>query len=98
MKKTKRSMLNIVTSIIPSFILIIIGFLKFKFFINVYGDDLNGIVQLITQIYAYLSLAELGFGAATNVKLYKYFRWQLVSYDMVNHINNLLKNQSHIAS
>lgn len=74
MKKTKRSMLNIVTSIIPSFILIIIGFLKFKFFINVYGDDLNGIVQLITQIYAYLSLAELGFGAATNVKLYKYFQ------------------------
>lgn len=74
MKKTKRSMLNIITSIVPSFVIIVIGFLKFKYFINVYGDDLNGVVQLITQIYAYLSLAELGFGAATNVKLYKYFQ------------------------
>lgn len=74
MKKTKRSMLNIITSIIPSFIIIIIGFLKFKYFIKVYGDELNGVVQLITQIYAYLSLSELGFGAATNVKLYKYFQ------------------------
>ncbi len=74
MKKTKRSMLNIITSIVPSIIITIIGFLKFKFFIDVYGDDLNGIVQLITQIYAYLTLAELGFGAATNVKLYKYFQ------------------------
>ena len=74
MNKTKISMLNIVTSIIPSFIIIIIGFLKFKFFIGVYGDDLNGVVSLVTQIYAYLSLAELGFGAATNLKLYKYFQ------------------------
>ena len=65
MKKTRRSMLNIITSIVPSFVIIVIGFLKFKYFINVYGDDLNGVVQLITQIYAYLSLAELGFGAAT---------------------------------
>lgn len=74
MQKTKRSILNIITSIIPSFIIIIIGFFKFKYFINVYGDNLNGIVQLIVQIYAYLSLAELGFGAATNVKLYGYFQ------------------------
>ena len=28
---------------------------------------------MVTQIYAYLSLAELGFGAATNIKLFKYF-------------------------
>ena len=74
MKKTKRSIINIVTSIIPSIIITLIGFIKFKYFIKVYGDDLNGVVQLITQIYAYLSLAELGFGAATNVKLYKYFQ------------------------
>lgn len=74
MKRTKRSLINIVTSIIPSFIIIIIAFVKFKYFIKVYGDDLNGVVQLITQIYAYLTLAELGFGAATNIKLYKYFQ------------------------
>lgn len=74
MKKTKRSIINIITSIIPSIIITLIGFAKFKYFIKVYGDDLNGIVQLITQIYAYLTLAELGFGAATNVKLYKYFQ------------------------
>ena len=74
MKRTKISLINIITSIIPSFIIIIIAFVKFKYFINVYGDDLNGVVQLITQIYAYLTLAELGFGAATNIKLYKYFQ------------------------
>ena len=35
MKKTNRSILNIITAIVPSIIIIIIGFLKFKFFIDV---------------------------------------------------------------
>lgn len=71
MNKIKTLKLNIITSILPWVILAVIGFLKIKLFINVYGDETNGFVQLITQIYGYLSLVEMGFGSAIVYKLYK---------------------------
>ena len=71
MNKIKTLKLNIITAILPWIILAVIGFVKIKFFINIYGDETNGFVQLITQIYGYLSLVEMGFGSAIIYKLYK---------------------------
>lgn len=71
MNKVKILKLNIITSILPWIVLAVIGFVKIKFFINVFGSELNGFIQLITQIYGYLSLVEMGFGSAIIFKLYK---------------------------
>lgn len=71
MNKVKTLKLNIVTSILPWVFLAIIGFIKIRFFINIYGSELNGFIQLIAQIYGYISLVEMGFGAAVTYKLYK---------------------------
>ncbi len=71
MNKIKTLKLNIITSILPWIILAVIGFIKIKFFIMIYGDETNGFIQLITQIYTYLSLVEMGFGSAIIYKLYK---------------------------
>ena len=71
MNKIKTLKLNVITSILPWIILAVIGFVKIKFFIRVYGDETNGFIQLITQIYGYLSLVEMGFGSAIMFRLYK---------------------------
>ena len=71
MNKIKTLKLNVITSILPWIVLAIIGFVKIRFFINVYGDETNGFIQLITQIYGYLSLVEMGFGSAIMFRLYK---------------------------
>lgn len=71
MNKVKTLKLNILTSVLPWAILAFVGFIKIKLFINIYGSELNGFIQLIAQIYSYISLVELGFGAAITYKLYK---------------------------
>ena len=71
MNKVKTLKLNILTSVLPWAILAIVGFVKIRLFINIYGSELNGFIQLIAQIYSYISLVELGFGAAITYKLYK---------------------------
>lgn len=71
MNKVKTLKLNILTSVLPWVVLAVVGFIKIKFFINAYGSELNGFIQLIAQIYGYISLVELGFGSAITYKLYK---------------------------
>ncbi len=71
MKRTKILKLNILTSLVPWIILAIIGFVKIKLFIEIYGSELNGLIQLLSQIYGYISLVEMGFGSAILFSLYK---------------------------
>lgn len=71
MKRTKILKLNIITSLVPWTVLAIIGFIKIKFFINIFGSELNGLIQLLSQIYSYISIVELGFGSAILFSLYK---------------------------
>ena len=71
--RTKKSILNINTSFIPWVIIAIIGFPKIHLFISNYGSELNGLTQLIYQIFSYFGLAEMGFGSAIAYKLYKLF-------------------------
>lgn len=71
MNKVKTLKLNILTSVLPWALLAIIGFVKISFFIDAYGSELNGFIQLISQIYGYISLVEMGFGSAITFRLYK---------------------------
>ena len=71
--RTKKSILNFVTSFFPWLIIAIIGFPKIQLFISNYGSELNGFTQLIYQIFSYFGLAEMGFGSAITYKLYKLF-------------------------
>lgn len=82
--RTKNAFLNLLTSIIPWLILAVLGFIKISLFINTYGSELNGFVQLASQIFAYLGLAEMGFGSAVTYKLYKPFLKK--DYDSINNI------------
>ena len=71
MNKVKTLKFNIISAVLPWIFLAIIGFVKIKFFINIYGSELNGYIQLISQIYGYISLVEMGFGSAVTYRLYK---------------------------
>lgn len=73
MNKVKTLKLNIITSVLPWIILAVVGFVKISFFIEAYGSELNGFIQLISQIYGYISLVEMGFGSAITFRLYKPF-------------------------
>lgn len=71
--RTKKSILNFITSFFPWVIIAIIGFPKIHLFISNYGSELNGLTQLTYQIFSYFGLAEMGFGSAIAYKLYKLF-------------------------
>ena len=49
--RTKKSILNFITSFFPWVIIAIIGFPKIHLFISNYGSELNGLTQLIYQIF-----------------------------------------------
>lgn len=84
--RTKKAFYNLITGIIPQILIGILGFIKIKIFINVLGVEINGLMQLFAQIFAYLSLAEGGIGAGIQFRLYK-----LLSNKKYQKINRLLK-------
>ncbi len=69
--RSRNSFLTMLTGITSMLVIGILGFLKIKFFISGLGDDANGLIQMITRILSYLSLAELGLGSALIYRLYK---------------------------
>lgn len=69
--KKKRAMYNLIIGISSKFILIVLGFIIPKIFIENYGSDINGLLSSIGQVFAYLSLVEAGIGVATTQALYK---------------------------
>ena len=69
--RTKKSIYNFLSDVFPFFFLGILSFVRIRFIISNYGSDVNGYMQLITQIFSYLALAEAGFGTAVIYKLYK---------------------------
>lgn len=69
--RTKKSIFNFVADVFPFFIMGFLNFIRVKYIIKYYGTDANGYMQLISQIFSYLALAEAGFGTAVIYKLYK---------------------------
>lgn len=52
-------------------VLMVLGFIIPKIFIENYGSDVNGLLSSIGQVFAYLNLVEAGIGVATTQALYK---------------------------
>ncbi len=69
--RKRYSFLNIVSGIFSQFILIILGLISRKIFVNIMGLELLGINGLFSNIISMLSLAELGIGGAIYYSLYK---------------------------
>lgn len=69
--RTKRTLLNFITDIVPMVIIALIGAFKIRLFLANLGQETLGAYQLFAQIFMYLTLVEAGFGTAIMYKLYK---------------------------
>lgn len=69
--KTKRSILNFITDVVPMLIVSILGIFKLKLFIKYLGNDTLGLYQLFTQIMVYIALVDGGLTSAVLHALYK---------------------------
>lgn len=69
--KTKRSVLNFVTDVIPLLIISILGVFKLKLFIQFLGNETLGLYQLFSQIMIYVALVDGGLTSAVLYSLYK---------------------------
>ncbi len=89
--RKKNSLKNLLSSLIPFFILTILGFLRVNVFINYLGIEIFSLNQLFFQIFAYLSLAEGGIGALVNQQYYK-----LLAENKFKEINELFSSSKKL--
>lgn len=69
--KTKKAVLNLITDILPMIIISVLGIFKFKLFIQVLGQEVQGMYQLFTQVMFYVSIVDGGLGSAVLYALYE---------------------------
>lgn len=69
--RTKKSAINIITSLVSQFIIILLGFLSRRIMVDSIGVEYLGINGLMSNILTILSLAESGIGVAMVYALYK---------------------------
>lgn len=69
--RTKNTIYNLLSDLLPQIIIMIISFFRVKIFLQFMGSDTLGVYQLYAQILSYLSLAELGLTGAAMYYLYK---------------------------
>lgn len=69
--RSKKSLINITTSILYQIIAILFGFIVPKLIIKNYGSSVNGLIESITQFLGYIVLLESGIGGVIKAVLYK---------------------------
>lgn len=69
--KTKKTLLNFITDVVPLLIISILGIYKIKLFIKVFGDETLGLYQLFSQVMVYVALVDGGLSNAVLFSLYK---------------------------
>ena len=69
--RTKNSIINITIGLISQIIIVLLGFLSRKVFINSLGVEYLGINGLLTNVLSMLSLVEWGIGSTMLFSLYK---------------------------
>ena len=84
--RTKKSLQNMLSTIILTLIIGIIGFVKVKVFINGLSDDIYSLNQLFGQILSYITITDAGFGLILNKQLYQAFAKE--DFDEINRIYN----------
>ena len=71
MNKTKKTVLNLVTDVIPLLIVSLLGIFKVKLFIQYLGNETMGLYNLFSNIMVYVSLVDGGISSAILYSLYK---------------------------
>ncbi len=71
MNKTKKTVLNLVTDVIPLIIISLLGIFKVKLFIQYLGNETMGLYNLFSNIMIYVSLVDGGIASAVLFSLYK---------------------------
>lgn len=65
MKRSKKSLYNMIFGITNQIIVLVVGLIVPRFFILSYGSEINGLQSSIAYIYTYIALLEAGIGTAT---------------------------------
>lgn len=71
--RSKKTLRNVMSNVIFNFIIAFLGFAKIKVFMKGFSTDLYSLHQLFYQIFAYFTIADIGFGLVINKNLYKAF-------------------------
>ena len=69
--RSKKVIINIISSLALQIVTIICGFIAPRLIIKNFGSNVNGLVTSITQFLAYITLLESGFGPVVKSILYK---------------------------
>lgn len=69
--KDKRIKNNLISSLVYQVVLITLGFLIPRLYLENFGSEVNGVLSTIKQIFTYMCLLEAGVGLATTQALYK---------------------------
>lgn len=69
--KDSRIKHNLISSLVYQFVLISLGFLLPRLYLENFGSEVNGVLSTIKQIFTYMCLLEAGVGLATTQALYK---------------------------
>ena len=71
MRKDSRIKNNLISSVVYQFVLVSLGFLLPRLYLENFGSEVNGVLSTIKQIFTYMCLLEAGVGLATTQALYK---------------------------
>ena len=69
--RTKHSLINLIVNVGSSIFLLVLGFLKVRFFINTYGSDINGMQLTLMQYITYFNVFELAYSLGFRQLMYK---------------------------
>ena len=69
--KTKKTVMNILTDVIPLILIALVGIYKVKLFLNVLGTETLGLYQLFNNLMVYVALVDGGLASALLFSLYK---------------------------
>ena len=67
----KKGTKNIITGIVGQLLILLVGIVVPRFVISNYGDESNGLISAIGQLFTYLGLIEAGVGQSSLQALYK---------------------------
>ena len=70
-KNLSRVERNMLTGLFCQFVTILLGFLMPRRYLTYYGSGVNGELNTIKQLFAYLYLREAGVGLATTQALFR---------------------------
>ena len=86
MTRSKKVVMNLLSEILPQIIIMILGLVKSKYYLDYLGENTVGLVNLFIQIIGYLSIVEGGIGQAIIYRLYN--PTSKKNYKLVSKIRN----------